>query len=107
MLHHGDDDLIAGLEKLLRVGGGNEVDALCGAARENNLGGGAGVDKLAHGLAGLLVKLSGLLTHPMYAAVDVGIDVEILVAHGIQHAERFLRRCRIVEIHKRFSIYSA
>ena len=107
MLHHGDDDLVARLEKLLCVGGGNEVDALRGAAREDNLGGASGIDKLAHGLAGLLVELGGLLTHPMDATVDIGIDVEILVAHGVQYAEGLLRGGGVVEVNQRFPIYGA
>ena len=107
MLHHGDNHLVARTKKLLGVGGGDEVDALCSTTSEDDLRSAVRVDKLAHGLAGLLVEFGGLLAHPMDATVDIGIDVEILLAHGIQHAEGLLRGGGVVEVNQRFPIYGA
>ena len=43
----------------------------------------------------------------MHPSVHIGIHIEILVAHGIEHAKWFLRGGGIVEIHQRFAIYLA
>ena len=40
----------------------------------------------------------------MDTTVDVGIDVQILVAHGIKHAERLLGRGTVVEIDQRAAV---
>ena len=43
----------------------------------------------------------------MNAAMNVSIGVEIFVAHGIEHAQGFLRGCSVVEIYKRTVVDSA
>lgn len=43
----------------------------------------------------------------VYAAVHVCIDVKVFFSHGIKHAKRFLRGCRIVKIDERFAVYLA
>ena len=50
------------------------------------------------------MEISSLLRQIMHTAMHIGIHVEILVAHRIEHTERFLRRCRIVEIYQWFVI---
>ena len=81
-----------------------EVDALCGASGEDNLFRLTGVDKLPHRLACRFVQVGSLLREVVNAAVDIGVDVEVFVAHGIKHAERFLRGGRIVEIDERAAV---
>ena len=41
----------------------------------------------------------------MYATVYIGVHIEILVAHGIENAKRFLRSGGIVEVYKRVSVH--
>ena len=50
------------------------------------------------------MQVCGLLTEIVDAAMHIGIHVEILLAHRIEHAERLLRRSRIVEIYQWFVI---
>ena len=42
----------------------------------------------------------------MYAAVDVGVYVVVLLGHGIHHTAGFLRGGSVVEIDEWFVIYS-
>ena len=101
MLHDGEDDLVALPHHLLAEGGGHQVDGFCGAPGKDNLLHLGGIDEAAHRLAGGLVQVGGLLREIVHAAVHVGIDIEILVAHGVEHTQRFLRGGGIVEIHQR------
>ena len=39
--------------------------------------------------------------------MHVGIHVQILVAHGVEHAQRLLRRRRIIQIHQRLALHLA
>ena len=98
MLHGRHDYFIAFVHERLTIGGGDEVQTLGGAPGENHLSGRAGIDEAAHRLAGSLVKFGGLLRHPVNTTVDVGVDVEVFVTHGIQHAQGFLRGGRIIQV---------
>ena len=70
-----DEDLITGFHEALAVGLGDKVDALCGAAHENNLFGRAGIDEAAHRLAGVLIGIGGTRGEFMRGTVDVGVFV--------------------------------
>ena len=98
VLHDGNDDLIARLHHRLTEGEGDEVKALCGATGEDDLRRALGIEKPADGLTRLLMQLRGFHTEVVHAAVHVGVGVEILLTHGVKHAQRLLRRCGIVEI---------
>ena len=100
VLHLGDDDLVAFLHEGLTKAGGNEVDALRGATSEDDFAGRAGIDETADGLACLLVEVCSLLGEEVYATVDVGIHVVVLLGHGFYHLTRLLCRSGIVEIHE-------
>lgn len=51
------------------------------------------------------MQLGGALTEKMHATVNVGIGIQIFVAHGIKHAQRFLGGGSIVKIDKRTAVY--
>ena len=104
VLHGAHDDLVAILHTALDKGGGNEIETLGGAASEDNLARRAGVDKPADGLTSRLMEVGGLLGEPVYATVHIGIDIEILLAHGVEHAERLLGSSAIVEIDQRTTV---
>ena len=59
------------------------------------------------GLAGGLVEVGGLLREVVHAAMHVGIGVEVLVAHGVEHAKGLLGRGGVVEVDKRAAIDGA
>ena len=101
VLHLGEDDLVALLHESLSEAGGHEVDALRGAAGEDNLRCAAGIQEAAHRLARSLVKLCGLLRKEVHAAMHVGIHVIVFLRHRLHDLTRLLRRRRIVEIDER------
>ena len=104
MLDGGDDNLVALVYKGLAKRACHEVDGFGRAAGEDNLFAASRIEEAAHRVAGLLVELGGLLRQVVHATVHIGIDVQILVAHGIEHTQRLLRGCRIVEIDQRPAI---
>ena len=66
-----------------------------------------GIDKLPYGFASRLVQVSGLLREVMYAAMHVGVDIKIFVAHGVEHTERLLCGGSIVKINQRLIVDGA
>ena len=63
------------------------------------------MDKLAHLLTGSLMQVGGLLREIVYATMYVGINVKVLLTHGIKDAEWFLRGGSIIEIDQRSAVY--
>ena len=53
------------------------------------------------------MEVGGLLREIVNATVYVGIHVEVLVAHGIEHLKGFLRCRRVVEVHQWMPIHLA
>ena len=53
------------------------------------------------------MEFGGLLGEPVYASMYVGIDIEILVAHGVEHAQRLLGGCAVVELNQGFVVDGA
>ena len=98
VLHVRDNHFVASLHLRTTERRGHEVDGLGGAPGENNLLGLAGIDELPDPLTCRLMQVGGLLAEIVNATVNVGIHVEILVAHGIEHAQWFLCGCCIVKI---------
>ena len=105
VLHHGHNHLVALLHKLLTERRHHEIESLGSAAGEDNLIHRRGIDKAAHCLSCGLMEVGGLLGEIMHSTMHIGIHIEILNAHGIEHAERFLGGGGIIEINQRFVIY--
>ena len=94
------DDFVALLHLALAERTGHQVNGLRSATRKHDFLRLAGVDKLAHFFAGRLVQIGSLLTQVVYTTMYIGIHVQVFVPHRIQHHQRLLRRCRIVQIHQ-------
>ena len=107
VLHVGDDDFVACLHLAFAERRRHEVDGLGGAASEDDLLRLAGVDELAYLFTCCLVQVGSLLGEIVDAAVHIGIDVQVLVAHGVEHTQRLLCRSRIVQIDQWLLIYFA
>ena len=107
MLHGRDDDFVASLHLRLAEGGGQEVDALRGAAGEDDFVRRAGVDKPTHGLAAGFVQFGGLLGEEVYAPVHVGIGVIVFIGNGLDHLPGFLRGGAVVEVDQRLAVDGA
>ena len=107
VLHYRDNHLVAlgheGLAERRRY----KIDALCCATCEDYLLYLWSIDKLAHFLASRLVQVGGTLRQIVYATVNVGVGIEIFVAHCVEHTEGFLRGGGVVEIDKRTVVYGA
>src|SRR5262249_19751806 len=86
------------------VGLGDEVDALGGAAREDDLLLGRGVEEALHLLAGLVVLLGGQRAEEVDGPVDVGV-VQLIVAAGrVDYRLRLLRGGGVVEVDQRLAV---
>ena len=107
VLHLCDNHLVAGLHLRFAERAGYQVDSLRGATCKDDLLDLTGVDKRAHLFTCRLVQIGSLLTQVVDTTMHVGIHIEILVAHGIEHHEWLLRSGRIVEIDQRFLIHLA
>ena len=105
VLHGGNNNLVALAQRHLRERGGNEVDALGGAPREDDLARFGGAYELRHLAARELVELSGLGGKVVRAAVYVAVEVGVVVAYGVDHTARFLRGGGVVEVYKGVVVY--
>ena len=101
VLHDSDYHLVAFLHECLTEGRGHQIESLGGAAGEDDFIGGTGIDETAYGFTRLLVEVGGLLRKEVDPTMDVGIHIEVLLAHGIQYTQGFLCGGRIVEINQR------
>lgn len=105
MLHDRDDDLIVSPHERLAIGGGHEVESLGGATCEHDLRRAARIDEAPHRLTRCLMQLGGLHAEVVHATMYIGILVEILMPHRIEHTQRLLRRGGIIEIHQGLAMY--
>jgi len=101
VLHYGHYHLVAFRHERFAERCSHEVDALRRAACEDYLFCLRRVDELAHGLACRFVQVGGTLREIVHATMHIGVGVKILFAHGIEHTQRLLRRCSVVEIDER------
>ena len=107
VLHRGDDDLITLVHKGIAERRCHQVDGFGGATRENDFLGLGSVDELSHLLTRRLMQICCLLRQEMNATMHIGVDVQVFIAHRIQHTQRLLRRSAVVEIDQRFTIHLA
>ena len=105
VLHDGENHLVAFVQKGFGKRRGDEIEALGGAAGENNLGRGTRIEEGAHALTGGLVQGGGFLREGVNAAVHIGVARGVEAVHGLQHGAGFLRRGGIVEIHQRATVH--
>ena len=96
MFHLGNDDLIAGLQVGTTKRGCHKVDGFGGPACEDDLLRGGRVDVLPHNLTRPLKFVGGLLTEAVHTAMDIAVDVQVVVVQCIYHNLRLLRGCGIV-----------
>lgn len=106
VLHGGDDDLVAFAEEGFAEAGGEQVDALRGAAGEDDFVGAAGVDEATDSLAAGFVEFSSLLRKEVNTAVDVGVDAVVFISDGINYASGLLGSSAVVQVNQRLAINS-
>ena len=84
VLGHGDDDLIALMQKVHAVAVGYQVQCLGGVLGKDDLVI-LGVKELGHGMARTLVGIGGAHGQFVHAAMGVGVILIIVVHHSVQH----------------------
>ena len=97
VLHLGEQDHVAGLDVLRAPGLRDEVDALGGAAREDDFVGAAGVDEFRGARAGGFEGGGGAVAQLVDAAMDVGVVVLVVMdaaRRSPRAASAWWRRCR-------------
>ena len=98
VLHVGDDHFIARMNLRAAVGLRDEVDALRGAAHEDDFGWARGVDEFLHGRARRFVFLGRLFGKMVDGAVNIGVGALVIPGNRVDHGARLLRRGSVVEI---------
>ena len=101
----GDENLVAGLDKLSAKASGNQIDAFGGAAHKDDLTHVAGSKEAANLLARSLIVARGLFAEHVDAAMDVGVAEFVVIADSVDHDLGLLRRRGIVEINERFAVH--
>ena len=104
MLHLCHNHLIVFLHLTFAERRSHEINRLCGASCEHDLLNLPSIDKPTHLLTCRLMQIRRLLTQIMHPTMHIGIHIDILIPHRIQHTQRFLRCCSIVEIYQRLLI---
>jgi hypothetical protein len=101
MLHAGKENDIAGTEILCAPGVGNEVDALRGAAGEDDLVLGGGAKETCRFLACRLKGIGRPGAQLMQRTMDVGIVTLVIVRQCLNDGPRLLAGGRAVQIDQR------
>ncbi|MPM58331.1 hypothetical protein SDC9_105162 [bioreactor metagenome] len=103
VLHHRDDDLIAGLQPAAE-GIGGQVERLGGVLGKDDLIGRASVDELRHLHPGTFECCRGLGPQRVHGAGDVGVVAQVVRLHSLDDLAGFLRGVRRVEIDQRVPV---
>ncbi len=97
MVQFRHDDFVARREILPSVGLCHQVDALGGAAHEDDFLAGGGIDEPLHLFAGFLVGIGGTGGQRVGPAVDVRIIRLVVIRNLVDHLDGLLRRSAVVE----------
>jgi hypothetical protein len=104
MLHRRDENLVAAPDVGIAPRPRDEVDALGGVARVDDLPGRLRIEKRADRLPRRLVGVGRPLAEQMDTAVDVRVVGLVVAAEDVDDRPRLLRRRRVVEIDERTSM---
>ncbi len=107
MVFHGrQNDLVARLQPRPREALRHEVDGLGRAAREDDLFGMARIEQMLDLDPRILERLGRLLRQGVHAAMDVRVEVPVVVGFGRDHHLRFLRGGSVVEIDQLLAVHA-
>src|SRR5947207_12738844 len=101
MLHFREEDLIPGLYMRRTPGLGDEIYSLGRSASEDNFIGTAGIDEVTRASARGFETGGGAIAQLVDATVNVGIDMAVVSAKGIQDREGLLGSRSVIEIDER------
>jgi hypothetical protein len=104
VLHHAEDDQVSLADIAAAPGLGDEVDRFGRVADEDALSFGVGVDEGGDKAARRLVPLRGGFGKSVDAAVDVGIEMAIVVVERVDHSGRLLGAGGAVEVNQRLGV---
>ena len=106
MFHLREQNHIARAQKFSAPGLRNQVDAFRCPAGENDFVRAGGADVFRHALARFFVSFGRARTQLVQAAMDIRVVVFVIMPQRIGHRPRLLRRGRIIEIDKGFSLHA-
>src|SRR5579859_4193856 len=104
MLHLRQENDVAGLQIFRAPGAGHEVDALGGAAGEDDFLRAFGVDEFGGARPRVLKRGRGAIAQFVDAAVDVGVVAFVIMDQRVNHHARLLRRGGVIEINQRLAV---
>ncbi len=100
VLHGRDKHFVARADVLAAVSLRDQIDGLGGASYKNNLARVGRIDELLDRQPRCIVRLGGAHAERVYAAMNIGIHVRVVIRIGIEHLTRLLRGCRVVKINE-------
>lgn len=100
VLHFCEEDDIARFQEVAAPSVGDEVDGFCGAASEDDLVGGAGVEEAGDFGPGVFESGGGAGAEFVEATVHVGVVVFVVVNEGVDDLPWFLGGGGVVEVDK-------
>jgi hypothetical protein len=106
VLHARDEDLVPGLQPRPQEAVRHQVDALGGAAGEDDLALAPGVQEPLHGDARALVSRRGPLAQRVDGAVDVGVVVRVEARHRVDDDLGLLRGGAVVQVGQGFAAHA-
>ena len=98
VLHGGDEHFVACCDIGAAVGFRHQVDGFSCAADKDDFVGAGSLDKAAHRLPRLIVRLGGAHAEGVHAAMDVGVVVLVITHQGVDHRARLLRSGCAIQI---------
>jgi hypothetical protein len=104
VLERGEHDLVAGADPRPAKGVGQQVDALGGAADEDDLLRARRSQQPGDRRPRVLVRVGRARRKSVRAAMDVAVVPFIEAGHGIEHYAWLLRRGRVVEPHEPMAV---
>jgi len=104
VLHARDQNLVAGTQPRSDKARGHQIDALGGAAGEDDLTAVGGAEVVLDGGPCALIRHRSPLREQVDASVNIGAVVLVEVADGVDHLLRLLGGGRVVEIDQRTAV---
>src|SRR5437867_2400237 len=101
MLHFGEQNFVAALEVRRAPGVCHEVNAFCGAARENDFVAAGSVNELRSAVPGCLESGGGAVAQLMNATMHIRVVMLVIIAERVDDRDRLLGGGSVIEINKR------
>ncbi len=99
-----NDYLVAGLDESAAIAVHHQIDALGGAAREDDFVLVFGVDEALRLVPCFFELRGGVLAQGMHRTMNIGVLLGLIPHQPVDHGLRHLAACGIVQIHQRLAV---